>query len=442
MSFLLRVSFVLLCVVATSAASANDWLRFRGDSGTGLASSEKALPTTWGDEENLKWKCALPGPGLSSPIIVGDKVFLTCWTGYAAGEGSSDNMDNLKRVLVCVDRNSGEILWSESVDAVLPEDDFQGMFAENGYASHTPVSDGERVYCFFGKSGVYAFDMEGKKLWNTSVGTGLDPRHWGSASSPVLYGDMVIITAGAESESVVALNKTDGTEIWKQEAPTLSGTWTTPVVVPVDDERTDIVLNVPGEIWGLNPENGKLRWYCVQPGGESNSATSSLVVSQGPDPVAYVLGSRDSDAVAVRVGGKGDVSESHMVWTNNASGRIGTPVLYEDRIYSVSGGIATCLDATTGEEVYKERLRGASGGGGGGGRGRGGDYSSAIIADGKLYYMSRSGDGYVIRVGDDFEQLATNRFDSDTGEYSATPAVSDGQLFIRSTNTLYCVEQE
>ncbi|WP_425397840.1 PQQ-binding-like beta-propeller repeat protein [Aeoliella sp.] len=439
MLFSPRTPLVLLLLVA-STATASDWLRFRGDSGTGLSDDAKPLPTTWSDQENLKWKCELPGPGLSSPIIVGDKIFLTCWTGYAAGEGSSDNMDNLKRALVCVDRNTGKINWSKSFDAVLPEDQFRGMFAENGYASHTPVSDGERVYCFFGKSGVYAFDMEGEKLWDTSVGTGLDPRSWGSASSPVLYKDKVIITAGAESESIVALNKLDGKEVWKQEAPTLSGTWTTPVMVQVDDERTDIVLNVPGEVWGLNPDTGKLRWYCIQPGGQSNSATGSLVVSQGPEPVAYVLGSRDSDAVAVRVGGKGDVSESHMVWTNNASGRIGTPVLYEGRLYWVSGGIANCIDAETGDEVYKERLRGASGGGGG--RGRGGDYSSAIIADGKLYYMSRGGDGYVIKAGDDFEQLATNRFDSDTGEYSATPAVSDGQLFIRSTTALYCVEQE
>lgn len=435
----LRVLLVLLLLVVSTSATASDWLRFRGDSGTGLSTDEKSLPTTWGDEENLKWKCELPGPGLSSPIVVGDKVFVTCWTGYAAGEGSSDNMENLKRALVCVDRNSGDILWTESVDAVLPEDEFRGMFAENGYASHTPASDGERVYCFFGKSGVYAFDLEGKQLWNTSVGTGLDPRHWGSASSPVLYNDMVIITAGAESESIVALDKTDGHEVWKQEAPTLSGTWTTPVIVQVDDQRTDIVLNVPGEVWGLNPQNGKLRWYCIQPGGESNSATGSLVVSQGPDPVAYVLGSRDSDAVAVSVGGKGDVTDS-AVWTNNASGRIGTPVLYEGRLYWVSGGIATCVDAETGDQVYKERLRGVSGGGGG--RGPGGDYSSAVIADDKLYYISRNGDGFVIKAGEEFEQLATNRFDSDTGEFSATPAVSDGQLFIRSTSTLYCVEQE
>jgi outer membrane protein assembly factor BamB len=434
-----RLALALLLTLFASTALASDWPRFRGESGLGISSDDKPIPTEWSDSKNLKWKCTLPGPGLSSPIIVGDRVYVTSWTGYETGEGSSDDQKNLKRALVCVDRNNGEIVWTKSVDAVLPEDEYRGMFAENGYASHTPVCDGERIYCFFGKSGVVAFDLEGNQLWQTSVGTGLDPRGWGSASSPVLYGDLVIVTAGAESESVVALDKKTGKEVWKQEAPTLSGTWSTPVVVKLDDSRTDIVLSVPGEVWGLNPENGKLRWFCAQEGSNANSATASVVVSPGENPVAYVLASRDSDAVAVRVGGKDDVTASNVVWTNKQASRIGTPVLYENRLYSISGGIATCINAETGEQIYKERLRGGTGGGGGGGGVRGGDYSSPIIADGRIYYVSRGGDGYVIKLGDQFEQLATNRFESETGEFSATPAVSDGQLLIRSTTTLYCV---
>lgn len=428
---------LVVCLAAAIPAMADDWPRFRGESGRGVSTDEAAVPSTWSDTENLKWKCELPGPGLSSPIIVGKRVYLTSWTGYEAGDGSSDNPEDLKRALVCVDRESGNIVWTESVDAVLPEDQYRGMFAENGYASHTPTCDGERIYCFFGKSGVVAFDLDGNQLWQTSVGTGLDPRGWGSASSPVLCGDMLIITASAESESIIALDKQTGNEVWRQEAPTLAGTWGTPIVAEVDDGRTDIVLSVPGEIWGLNPENGKLRWYCVQPGGDSNSATSSAVLNQATPPVAYVLGSRDSDAVAVQLGPKGEIPASEFLWTNNQSARIGTPLVYEGRIYAVSGGIATCLDAETGEEVYKKRLSGGTGGGGGI---RGGDYSSPIIADGKIYFVSRSGDGFVLKVGDQFEQLAVNRFESDNGEFSATPAVSGGQLFIRSTSTLYCVE--
>ncbi len=245
--------------------------------------------------------------------------------------GSSDNPENLKRALVCVDRQSGAILWTKSVESVLPEDEFRGMFAENGYASHTPACDGEHIYCFFGKTGVVAFDLEGNQLWQTSVGTGLDPRGWGSASSPILYENLVIVTASAESESLVALDKATGKEVWREEAPTLVGTWTTPVLVALDGDRTDLVISVPSELWGLNPRTGKLRWYCIQPGGESNSATASVVVSEGPEPVAYVLGGRDNGSMAAKVGGKGDVTQANTVWQGSDRASIGTPLLHAGR---------------------------------------------------------------------------------------------------------------
>lgn len=420
-----------------TGVEAADWARFRGPAGSGVSQESMRPPTTWGDEENLKWKCQLPGPGLSSPIVVGDRVYVTCWTGFAAGDDSSDDPANLKRTLVAVERNSGDIVWTKSVDAVLPEDEFRGMFAENGYASHTPACDGERIYCFFGKSGVVAFDLDGNQLWQTSVGTGLDPRGWGSASSPVLHENMVIVTASAESESIFSLDKSTGEEIWRQEAPSLAGTWGTPVVVPMDDQRTDIVLSVPNEVWGLNPVNGNLRWYCEQQGADSRSASASVVVSPGPEPIAYILGARDSGALAVRVGGKGDVTDTHSVWQNNTRGRIGTPVLHEERLYWISSGVANSIDIATGDSVDKKRLSGGSGGGGRSGP-RGGDYSSPVVAGDTLYFVTRSGVTHVLKLDDELEQIATNQF-SDEGEYSATPAISNGQLFLRSTTTLYCV---
>ncbi|QDU56182.1 outer membrane protein assembly factor BamB family protein [Aeoliella mucimassa] len=434
-----RFVLTLLILSLPLTSHATDWLRFRGESGAGVSDDSASVPSTWSDSENLKWKCELPGPGLSSPIIVGDKVFVTCWTGFAAGEGSSDDQKDLKRLLVCVDRATGAIAWSKSVDAVLPEDDYRGMFAENGYASHTPVSDGKHVYCFFGKSGVVAFDLNGEQIWQTSVGTELDERHWGSASSPILFEDKVIVTASAESKSIVALDKETGKEVWSKPAPSLAGTWGTPVMVQVDDQRTDIVLAVPNEIWGLNPEDGSQVWHCSLPNSKSNSCTASVVVSDGDEKIAYVLGGRDSGAVAVRVGGEGDITESNSLWTGTEKGRISTPVIYNNRLYWISSGVITVIDATTREPIDKQRL--AGGATQGGGRGPRGDYSSPIVADGKLYYFSRSGSGYVFKFTDDgLEQLAVNKFESDTGEISATPAVSDGQLFIRSTSTLYCVE--
>ena len=186
-------------------------------------------------------------------------------------------LKDLKRHLVCLDRKTGDIKWDKTVDPVLPEDEFRGMFAENGYATHTPVSDGEHVYAFFGKSGVVAFDNDGKQLWQTKVGSDLDNRGWGSASSPILYKNLVIVAATVENHSLVALNKETGEKVWEQEAEGFGSTWGTPVLVELPEGRTDLVIGVPYEIWGLNPDTGKLLWYCD--GVPSSSMCSSVLPS-------------------------------------------------------------------------------------------------------------------------------------------------------------------
>ncbi len=209
----LIVSVLLLSVGVAGAA---DWTRFRGPNGSGISPDKQATPLTWSESENLKWKVQLPGPGLSSPIVVGNRVFVTCWSGYGVDGQNPGDQKDLKRHLVCINRESGKEYWTQSIDPYLPEDRYAGMFAENGYASHTPVSDGERVYVFFGKTGVLAFDLDGKKLWQKSVGTESGARGWGSASSLVLYKNLLIVTASAENEALVALNKETGEQVWKQ----------------------------------------------------------------------------------------------------------------------------------------------------------------------------------------------------------------------------------
>lgn len=445
--------------VAANETAAAGWMRFRGPNGSGVAPGDKTPPVSWSDEENLKWKVKLPGPGSSSPIIVGDKVFVTCWTGYGLDQQDPGDQKDLKRHLVCIDRESGEIQWSKGVDAVLPEDDYRGMFAENGYATHTPVSDGEHVYAFFGKSGVAGFDLEGKKLWQTSVGEGRDPMRWGSSSSPVLYKNLVIVPAAAESVSLVALDKTTGKEVWKQAADGFTGLWGTPIIVDVDKDRTDLVLGVPYEIWGFNPETGKLRWYAESM--DSSSMCASVIEHDG---VVYAVGGKSGGSVAVKAGGKGDVTKTNVVWSGRDRARIVTPIYHDGRLHWISSKVANAVDAKTGDRVYQARLNSTSGGGRqarngedsdgnrgrggrtgrggfGGGRGFGGgqDYSSPVAAGDKMYWIARNGDSCVIKLGEKFEQLAQNRFASDDGDYSATPAVADGELFIRSSKFLYCV---
>jgi hypothetical protein len=445
-----------MVLVQVSGAGAGDWARFRGPNGSGISSDDKPTPVTWSETENLKWKVALPGPGHSSPIVVGDRVFVTCWTGYGTDLSQDEgNQADLKRHLLCIDRHSGAILWDKAIEADLPEDNYGGNFAQHGYASHTPVSDGQRVYVFFGKTGVLAFDMDGNQLWKKNVGTELDRRRWGSASSPILHENLVIVTAAAESQSLVALDKVTGEEVWKAEADGLAGTWGTPILVEVDGNRTDIVLAVPYEMWGFNPDSGKLRWYCEAL--SANYICSSVIAHDG---IVYAMesGPGGGGAIAVRASGKGDVTATNVVWTSQGRSRITSPVYHDRRLYWVSGRVANAIDASTGEQVYQSRLTGGAapsapdpgrGGPGGPGRrgggfgGRGGqDYSSPVVADGKLYYFCRNGDAYVLELGTELKQLAVNRFESDNGAFSSTPAISNGELFIRSTKNLYCVAEK
>ena len=439
--------------VCSAPADADDWARFRGPNGSGVSTDTAPLPTHWSPDENIAWKVELPGPGSSCPVVVGDKVFVTCWSGYGTGRGGGD-IDDLVRHLICFDRATGKTLWDSTVKAVQPEDDYRGMFAEHGYASHTPVSDGERVYVFFGKSGALAFDMQGKQLWQTGLGTDSDRRGWGSACSPILYENLVIVTATPESDTLYGLDKETGKVVWKTPAEGFASTWGSPVLAKTDD-RTDLVIGVPYEIWGFNPQNGKLRWFAKAM--ETDSFCSSVVA--GDDGVVYGIEGRGGGSIAVKAGGKDDVTATNVVWTGRDSNRIGTPVLDDGKLYFVANKVANCVDAKTGERVYQARLNAGSanaprdeppaGGNGGPGRsgggraGRGGiggqDYSSPVAGDGKLFYVTRGGEMYVLKLGGTFEQLAVNHVTTEKEDFSATPAIANGHLFIRSDKHLYCV---
>ena len=287
-----------------------EWNRFRGPNGSGIR--EAAVPVEFGADKNMKWKVELPGRGVSCPIIVGDKIFVTCYSGYGGDLG--DDIEKLKRHLVCVDRATGKIVWDKSVKAEMPEDRWSGMgVPAHGYASHTPTSDGTHVFVFFGKTGVLAFDMDGNQKWKVNVGKESNDREWGSSSSPILHKDTVIVTASDESEALIALDKATGEEKWRQEAEMLDGIWGTPALAD-GPKGPEVVLAVPGEVWGFNADTGKLRWYA--PGNEG--ASHSIVVV---DDVAYSIGGGrgGSNGVAVKVGGSKEVTD--LVWENQASGR-------------------------------------------------------------------------------------------------------------------------
>ena len=419
-----------LAVAGQLASGAEDWAQFRGPNGSGIAATDAAPPITWSATQNLQWRLALPGPGASSPIVVGDRVFLTCYTGYGAGPGGG--LDQLKRHLLAVDRRTGKLLWDQAVAATLPEDTYSGYLTEHGYASSTPVSDGERVYVFFGKSGALAFDLTGRQLWQVNLGQMSSNRRWGSGASPILYQDKLIVNAADESRSVRALDKLSGKELWKAEANSLELCFGTPIVAAGPAGRHDFVLAVPGELWGLNPDTGKLRWFAAT--GIDGNVSPTVVTADG---VIYSTGGFPRmGTVAVRAGGKGDVSTTNLVWTTQTASYVPSPVVSAGRVFVVSDqGFASCLDARTGESLYKERLPGASGGGMGGKP----FYASPVLAQDRLYAVSRRNGVFVIGTGAGFKVLAQNKLAGDNSDFNGTPAIVGRQLFLRSNAALYCL---
>ena len=414
--------FVLTATVAAFVsipALAADWPQFRGPGGQGV-SSEKGLPTTWSGSENIAWKTDLPGAGTSSPIFVGDKIFLTCYSGYNEPGPRGGEQADLKRQVVCLSRKDGKQLWAKEVPSKLPEQ--ERIRDDHGYASNTPVSDGKTVFAFFGKSGVFAFDLNGKQLWHADVGDELNG--WGSAASPVLFENLVIVNASVESDSIVALDKATGDEVWR--ASGINDAWNTPILLPGAGGKSELIVSIPGKVQALDPKTGQSVWTC-----DSGNRTYMVpsVVAQGG--VIYSIGGRPSSAVAVKTGGRGDVTDSHRQWVGQKGSIVSSPIYYNGHLYWAheSQGILYCADAKTGDIVYEERLNRA-----------GQFYASPVLADGKIYYLTREGRTFVVAAQPEYKLLATNDMGvRDT--FNASPVVADGRLFLRSNKHLYCIDE-
>ncbi len=416
----------LLVVVCVSCLCGADWPQYRG-ANEAVAVGE--VPVRWSQTNGVQWKTAIPGPGSSSPVVWGERVYLSYYSGYGKNAADPGDPAKLMRHLMAIDRNNGKSVWTVDVPAALPEDPYRGYITEHGYASSTPAADADGVYAFFGKSGVVAVSLEGKKLWQTSVGTNSDPRGWGSASSVVLHKNLVIICAASESRAIVALEKTTGKQVWKADGKLLSLSFSTPALLKVGTE-TELVVAMPTEVWGLNPDTGKLLWF----------ATTNLTGNISPaviaaDGIAYISGGFQARGiVAIRGGGTDDVTKSHVVWSSRTGPYVPTPVLHKNRLYYVNeDGLALCHNAKTGEVVYKERL--AVSGGGNGSRPY---YASLIWANNLLYATSRKAGVFVLKDGDQFEQVVQNPA-LDASDFHGTPAAVDGVLYLRSNEFLYCI---
>lgn len=237
---------IVLCNI--SVLWAGDWDRFRGPNGSGTIDGPTP-PWQWSSEKNLKWKAPLPGKGSSSPIISGNRVFVTCYSGYGLDPKSPGKPQDLVRHLIALDRSTGKEAWRASIASSAEEDPYKGFITQHGYASSTPVTDGRNVFVLFGKSGLFAFDRDGKQLWQTKLGSKSDPAKWGDGSSPIVFGDLVIVDAGVLGNQFVGVDKSTGKIAWSVEDPSFTNCWATPTPVRVDD-ADQVLFHVPKKVMG------------------------------------------------------------------------------------------------------------------------------------------------------------------------------------------------
>ena len=421
-----QILVTMLIVGTTIGARAGNWPEYRGPGALGI-SDETGLPVQWSDTENLRWKTPLPGPGSSSPIVWGDRVYVTCYSGYGLDKKTPGDINQLKRHLVCLSTAHGSVIWNTPIEAVLPEDPYKGRFQEHGYASHTPVTDGRRIFVFMGKTGLLAFDMQGQKLWQTSLGVGADRTRWGSASSPTLFDGKVFVNAWDESKTLYALSQEDGEILWKKDLSETGQTYSVPVVADLGAGRKDLVVALPKQVWGLDPKTGQQRWF-VRNVLEGSQIPTPVIA----DGVAYIHGGgpRSSGSLAVRLGAQGDATDTHVLWSTKAVSSPPSPVLIAGLLYWVNGsGKACCADAKTGELRYEESLPGA---------GRFAVYASVVAAEGRIYAVMRNGDTVVLAAEPEFRILGHNKLASDGSDFNGSPAIANGRLFLRSDRALYC----
>ena len=341
-----------LCIVVLALSSnlvlGADWLQFRGPGGQGI-SEEKGLPIEWSDDKNIAWKVKLPGAGASCPVVKGNRSFVTCYSGYGqTDEKTAGMMDDLRRHLLCLDRATGETKWAKEFQPVLPEHKYAGEGAYQGYAASTPIIEGERIYVFFGKSGVFCYDLDGKEIWHSLVGK--NTHGWGSGASPILYKDFLIINASVENKEMVALNKTTGKEVWK--SPGMSSAWDTPVLVTTPEKKQELVVSVEPRVVGIDPDTGKELWRVD---GVHRYICPSVVAHDG---IVYAIGGGHT-SLAVKTGGTGEVTKTHRLWSLPKGSNVGSPIYRDGHIYWAhdSNGTVVCQEAATGKVVYTERLK-------------------------------------------------------------------------------------
>ncbi len=400
----MRLTLLVWCLLVT-AACGGDSPQFRGPGGEGH-SAEKNLPLTWNESENIHWKADVDGLGWSTPSIVGAQVWITT----ATEEGKSLR-------LICLDKDSGTAIHNVEV---FRHDDPGKIHSKNSYASPSVLVDGDRLYVHFGKLGTACLDRNAKMVWKTEFK--YNHRH-GPAGSPIVVGDLLILSCdGTDTQFVTALDKQTGKEVWKTKRDGAMA-YSTPLLIEVD--RKAQVVSTGGEwVMGYEPQTGKELWRFRYPKGYSN--VPRPVFGHG---LVYVCSGYDKPWMyAVKPDGSGDVTESHMVWKLDRGAPLNpSPLLVGSELYIVSdNGIATCLDAKSGEQHWQQRI--------------GGNFSASLLhADGRIYMLDENGKTYVFSPNkNEYQELAVNEL---PGRTLASIAAADGALFLRTDKAVYRIQK-
>ena len=422
--------------VATSAIVAHEWPAFRGD-GSGV-SAETDLPTVWSSTENVVWKSAIVGRGSSSPIVWGNRIFLTTAVEgsevpdaeapehmiggrpFLHPESLGANREHTFQV-IALDATDGTVIWNRTAHVGTPYDN---RHSGGSFASPTAVTDGEHVYAYFGAQGVYAYDFDGELLWQADIGK-ISAFGVGVGTSPVLFENLLIIQADrgeGEDSAIVALSKATGEEVWRRRRP-IEASWSTPVLTEWNG-RLELITNGNELAISYDPASGEELWRAK--GVESNAIHLPLV---GGGLVIMTSGYPKKVIKAIHLGADGELDEAdHLAWSY-AKGTAYVPsnLLYDGLLYLLSdNGVLTCLDAATGEVIYE-----------GGRMPTPQRYMASPVAfDGKILIVSADGDVFVVKAGREFEVLRTN---SIAEPISTTPALSGGRIYIRGEQHLYAI---
>lgn len=416
---IVRVLFWIVSCGIGANAFAGDWPAFRGPQGDG-SSTAKHVPTKWSADENVRWKRALPQPGNGSAIVVGERVFVT----------SAEDPQGKQRSLFCVGLNDGQERWKQTVDfgKVLP------THQTNPYAGTTPACDGDRIVAWHASAGLHCYDLDGKPLWNRDFG---EFKHiWGYGSSPIFHHGRVILHSGpGQKIFVAALNRDTGETLWQHDDPVEGdgsntpdkryfGSWTTPVVTTVNG-RDQLLVTLPTRVVALDPDTGKLVWWCdgLRHGGGDLAYSSPIVVGD----VVFQTGGFNGPAFAVRLGGNGDVSSQRLWRTEKHPQSIGTGVAVGNVVYRPNAGPGTieCIDPLTGQIVWRDRASGNN------------HWASIVVAEGRAYATDQAGTTLVFRPNPaKYDELSQNTLGDET---NATPAVVDNTLIFRGMKQLICI---